>query len=60
MDKEKEYVYRRNRSVAIVTRNGKILMEKVFYFGRLFYTVPGGGIENDNAVKAHEGQNRQK
>ncbi len=45
MDKEKEYVYHRSRSVAIVTRNGKILMEKVFYFGRLFYTVPGGGIE---------------
>ena len=47
MDKEMEYVYRRSRSVAIVTRNGKILMEKVFYFGRLFYTVPGGGIEED-------------
>lgn len=44
-DKEKQYVYHRSRSVAIVTRNGKILMEKVFYFGRLFYTVPGGGIE---------------
>lgn len=36
----------RNRSVAIVVRDGKILMEKVFYFGRDFYTVPGGGIED--------------
>ena len=45
-EKEKEYMCRRSRSVAIVTRNGKILMEKVFYFGRLFCTVPGGGIED--------------
>ena len=43
--KEKEYVYRRSRSVAIVVRNGKILMERVFCFGREFFTVPGGGIE---------------
>lgn len=35
----------KNRSVAIVVRNGKILMEQVFYFNRLFNTVPGGGIE---------------
>lgn len=42
---EKDAVYRRSRSVAIVVRNGKILMERVFYFGREFYTVPGGGIE---------------
>ena len=35
----------RNRSVAIVLRNKKILMEKVNYYGRYFYTVPGGGIE---------------
>ena len=44
-EKECNNVYRRNRSVAIVVRNGKILMERVFYFGREFYTVPGGGIE---------------
>lgn len=44
-DKEKEYVYNRSRSVAVVVRNGKILMERVFYFGREFYTLPGGGIE---------------
>ena len=44
-EKEKEYVYKRSRSVAIVVRDGKILMERVFYFGREFYTVPGGGIE---------------
>lgn len=45
-DKEKEYVYLRNRSVAIVVRDRKILMERVFYFGREFFTVPGGGIED--------------
>ena len=43
--KEEQYVYHRNRSVAIVVRDGKILMERVFYFGREFFTVPGGGIE---------------
>ncbi len=42
---ERKCVYQRKRSVAIVVRNGKILMERVFYFGREFYTVPGGGIE---------------
>ena len=39
----------RNRSVAIVIRNGKILMERCCYKdannGREFFTVPGGGIE---------------
>ena len=44
-EKEKEIVYKRSRSVAIVVRDGKILMERVVYFGREFYTVPGGGIE---------------
>lgn len=44
-EKEYKYVYKRSRSVAIVVRNGKILMERVVYFGREFYTVPGGGIE---------------
>jgi len=43
---EKEYVYKRSRAVSIVIRNDKILMEKVHYFGRTFYTVPGGGIED--------------
>ena len=42
---ELKAVYHRSRSVAIVVRNGKLLMERVFYFGREFYTVPGGGIE---------------
>ncbi len=42
---EMKSVFHRSRSVAIVVRNGKILMERVFYFGREFYTVPGGGIE---------------
>ena len=44
-DNEGLYFYHRSRSAAIVTRNGKILMERVFYFGREFFTVPGGGIE---------------
>ena len=38
--KEVDYVYYRSRSVAIVIRDGKILMERVFYFGREFFTVP--------------------
>jgi len=44
-DNEYKYIYKRNRSVAIVIRGDKILMERVVYFGREFYTVPGGGIE---------------
>ena len=46
-DKETEYVYQRSRSVAIVIRDGRILMEKVFYFGHEFFTLPGGGIEHN-------------
>lgn len=44
-DKEEYYIRERSRSAAIVIRNGKILMERVVYFGRMFYTLPGGGIE---------------
>lgn len=42
---EEFFLQRRSRSAAIVVRDGKILMERVFCFGREFYTVPGGGIE---------------
>lgn len=35
----------RNRSMAMVTRNGRILIEKLCYGGRVFYSIPGGGIE---------------
>lgn len=35
----------RNRSVVLVIRDKKILMEKLCYGGRTFYSVPGGGIE---------------
>lgn len=35
----------RNRGVAVVTRNGAILLEKTYYEGRYFYALPGGGIE---------------
>ncbi len=36
----------RNRSVAFVIRDKKILMEKLCYGGRTFYSIPGGGIED--------------
>lgn len=36
----------RNRSVAFVIRDNKILMEKLYYGGRYFYSIPGGGIED--------------
>ena len=49
--KEVDYVYYRSRSVAIVIRDGKILMERVVYFGREFFTVPGGGIEDGERDK---------
>lgn len=35
----------RNRSVVFVVRNRKILVEKLSYEGRTFFSVPGGGIE---------------
>lgn len=35
----------KNRSMAIVVRDGAILVEKIFLEGRYFYTIPGGGIE---------------
>ena len=39
----------RDRSVAIVVRNGKILMERLCYpdanNGKEFFSIPGGGIE---------------
>ena len=38
-------MFKRSRSVAVVVRDGKILMERVFYFGREFFTVPGGGVD---------------
>ena len=36
----------RNRSMALVVRNDKILMVKTFRFNRYIYELPGGGIEN--------------
>ena len=35
----------RNRSMAFVIRDKKILVEKLFYNNRTFYSIPGGGIE---------------
>lgn len=42
---EAYYGRERNRSVAIIVRDEKILMEKVHFFERDFCTLPGGGIE---------------
>lgn len=36
----------RNRSVVFVIRDKKILMEKLCYDKRTFYSIPGGGIED--------------
>ena len=36
----------RNRSVVFVIRDRKILIEKLCYEGRTFYSIPGGGIED--------------
>lgn len=36
----------RDRSVVFVIRDRKILMEKLCYGGRTFYSIPGGGIED--------------
>ena len=36
----------RNRSVAFVIRDNKILLEKLYYYNRYFYSIPGGGIED--------------
>lgn len=35
----------RNRSMALVVRDKKILVEKLFCDNRYFYSIPGGGIE---------------
>lgn len=37
----------RHRSMALVIRNQRILMEKLFYGDRYFYSIPGGGIEEN-------------
>ncbi len=35
----------RDRSMAFVIRDKKILTERLFYNNRYFYSIPGGGIE---------------
>ncbi len=35
----------RRRSMAFVFRDEKILIEKIHFDNRIFYTIPGGGIE---------------
>lgn len=39
--------FMRHRSMALVIRNQRILMEKLFYGDRYFYSIPGGGIEEN-------------
>ena len=36
---------KRDRSQAVVCRNGKLLLVEHFFRGRNFYNLPGGGIE---------------
>ena len=40
----------RCRSMALVVRERKILMEKLIYNGRTFYSIPGGGIEDGECL----------
>ena len=42
---EEFYGRKRSRSVAIIVKDGKILMEKMHFFERDFCSLPGGGIE---------------
>ena len=44
-NEEKAHMKSRNRSAAVIIRDGRILMEKVFFFNREFFVLPGGGIE---------------
>ena len=41
----------RDRSVAIVVRNRKVLMVQVRYDGRIFWQAPGGGVEAGETVE---------
>ena len=42
----------RSRSAALVVKDGRILLVKMRAFGREFYTLPGGGIEQGETPKA--------
>ncbi|MBR1384352.1 MAG: NUDIX domain-containing protein [Ruminococcus sp.] len=37
----------RDRSMALVIRGDKILVEELFYHGRHFFSLPGGGVEEN-------------
>ena len=41
----------RNRSMALVVRDDKILMIKTFRFNRYIWELPGGGIEIDETAE---------
>lgn len=42
----------RNRSMALVVRNNKILMVQTYRFNRFINELPGGGIEPDESPEA--------
>lgn len=42
----------RSRSAALVVKDGRILLVKMRAFGREFYTLPGGGIEQGETPEA--------
>ncbi|MBP5607371.1 MAG: NUDIX domain-containing protein [Lachnospiraceae bacterium] len=48
---EEYYGRRRSRSVAVIVKGDKILMEKVHFFERDFCTLPGGGIEKGETAE---------
>ena len=42
----------RLRSAALIVKDGKVLMVKMCAFGREFYALPGGGIEQGETPEA--------
>ena len=55
-----ERVAMRNRSVVFVIRDKKILMEKLCYEGRTFYSIPGGGIEDGETPEQMQSGNLKR
>lgn len=48
----------RNRSMALVVRNKSILLVREKIDGREFYTLPGGGIENNETPEEEDDDNQ--
>ena len=47
----------RNRSMALVVRNKSIILVREKIDGREFYTLPGGGIENNETPEEEDDDN---